>query len=33
MLRYLGGGMYEVGISAQGVRVVQEQALSSLSKG
>ena len=33
VLRYLGGGTYEVAITAQGVRVVQEQALSSRSKG
>ena len=28
MLRYLGGRTYEVAISGEGVRVVQEQALS-----
>jgi hypothetical protein len=28
VLRYLGGATYEVAISGQGVRVVQEQALS-----
>jgi hypothetical protein len=28
VLRYLGGRTYEVAISGQGVRVVQEQALS-----
>ena len=33
VLRYLGGGTYEVAISAQGVRVVQEQALSPRSNG
>jgi hypothetical protein len=33
VLRYLGGGTYEVAITAQGVRVVQEQALSPRSKG
>jgi hypothetical protein len=33
VLRYLGGGTYEVAISGQGVRVVQEQALSLRSKG
>ena len=33
VLRYLGGGTYEVAITAQGVRVVQEQALSLRSKG
>jgi hypothetical protein len=33
VLRYLGGGTYEVAISAQGVRVIQEQALSLRSKG
>jgi hypothetical protein len=33
VLRYLGGGTYEVAISGQGVRVVREQALSPRSKG
>ncbi len=33
VLRYLGGAKYEVAISGQGVRVVQEQALSPRSKG
>ncbi len=33
VLRYLGGATYEVAISSQGVRVVQEQALSPRSKG
>ena len=28
VLRYIGGRTYEVAISGQGVRVVQEQALS-----
>jgi hypothetical protein len=28
VLRYLGGRTYEVAISGEGVRVVQEQALS-----
>jgi hypothetical protein len=33
VLRYLGGGTYEVAISGQGVRVVQEEkALSLRSK-
>jgi hypothetical protein len=32
VLRYLGGATYEVAISGQGVRVVQEQALSPRSK-
>jgi hypothetical protein len=33
VLRYVGGGTYEVAISGQGVRVVQEQALSLRRKG
>jgi hypothetical protein len=33
VLRYLGGGTYEVAISGQGVRVVREQALSPRSEG
>jgi hypothetical protein len=33
VLRYLGGRTYEVAISGQGVRVVQEQALSLCAKG
>jgi hypothetical protein len=33
VLRYLGGGRYEVAISGQGVRSVQEQALSPRSRG
>ena len=33
MLHYPGGATYEVAISGQGVRVVQEQALSPRSKG
>ena len=33
VLRYIGGGTYEVAIGNQGVRVVQEQALSLRSKG
>jgi hypothetical protein len=33
VLHYLGGATYEVAISGQGVRVVQEQALSLRSKG
>jgi hypothetical protein len=33
VLRYLGGRTYEVAISGQGVRVVQEQALSLRIKG
>ena len=33
VLRYLGGRTYEVAISGQGVRVVQEQAMSPRSKG
>jgi hypothetical protein len=33
VLRYLGGATYEVAITGQGVRVVQEQALSPRSKG
>jgi hypothetical protein len=32
MLRYLGGAAYEVAISGQGVRIVQEQALSPRRK-
>jgi hypothetical protein len=32
VLRYLGGRTYEVAISGQGVRVVQEQALSPRRK-
>jgi hypothetical protein len=32
VLRYLGGATYEVAISVQGVRVVQEQALSPRTK-
>jgi hypothetical protein len=32
VLHYLGGATYEVAISGQGVRVVQEQALSPRSK-
>jgi hypothetical protein len=33
VLRYIGGRTYEVAVSGQGVRVVQEQALSPRSKG
>jgi hypothetical protein len=33
VLHYLGGATYEVAISGQGVRVVQEQALSPRTKG
>jgi hypothetical protein len=33
VLRYLGGRTYEVAISDQGVRVIQEQALSLRTKG
>jgi hypothetical protein len=33
VLRYLGGRTYEVAISSQGVRVIQEQALSLRSQG
>ena len=33
VLHYLGGRTYEVAISGQGVRVVQEQALSLRIKG
>ncbi len=33
VLHYLGGATYEVAISGQGVRVVQEQAVSLRSKG
>jgi hypothetical protein len=33
VLRYLGGRTYEVAISGQGVRVIQEQALSLRSQG
>ena len=33
VLRYLGGATYEVAISGQGVRVIQEQGLSSRTKG
>jgi hypothetical protein len=33
VLRYIGGRRYEVAVSGQGVRVVQEQALSPRSKG
>jgi hypothetical protein len=33
VLRYLGGRAYEVAISAQGVRVIQEQAMSLRSEG
>ena len=32
VLRYLGGATYEVAISGQGVRVIQEQALSPRRK-
>jgi hypothetical protein len=32
VLRYLGGRTYEVAISGQGVRVIQEQALSPRRK-
>src|SRR5688500_18908483 len=33
VLRYIGGRTYEVAVSGQGVRVVQEQALSPRTKG
>jgi hypothetical protein len=33
VLRYLGGATYEVAISGQGVRVIQEQGLSPRTKG
>jgi hypothetical protein len=33
VLRYLGGRTYKLAISGQGVRVVQEQALSLRIKG
>jgi hypothetical protein len=33
VLHYLGGGTYEVAMSGQDVKVVQEQALSPRSKG
>ena len=33
VLRYIGGRTYEVAISRQGVRVIQEQALSLRTKG
>jgi hypothetical protein len=33
VLRYIGGRTYEVAISGQGVRVIQEQALSLRTKG
>jgi hypothetical protein len=33
VLRYIGGRTYEVAISGQGVRVVQEQALSLRTQG
>jgi hypothetical protein len=33
VLLYLGGATYKVAIIAQGVRVVQEQAMSLRSKG
>lgn len=33
VLRYLGSRTYEVAISSEGVRVVQEQALSLCTKG
>jgi len=32
VLRYLGGGTYEVAISSQGVRVAEQQALSPRTK-
>jgi hypothetical protein len=32
VLRYLGGGTYEVAISGQGVRVAEQQALSPRTK-
>ena len=32
VLHYIGGRTYEVAVSGQGVRVVQEQALSPRSK-
>lgn len=33
VLRYIGERTYEVAVSGQGVRVLQEQALSPRSKG
>jgi len=33
VLLYLGGATYKVAISAQGVRVIQEQAMSPRSRG
>ena len=32
VLRYLGGGTYELAISGQGVRVAEQQALSPRTK-